>query len=853
MNRSFWQQWQWRLTMAWRDSRQSRQRLLLFSSPLVFGVATLVAIQSLRDNIDDSIDEQSKALLGADLLLSSRQPLTEEGQALLREIGGDQIREVSFTTMAYSSKADEARLVHLRGVEEGFPHFNTMDVAPLDAWDPFVVPGSHVMEQSLAEQLALEPGDTLKLGDLESRMAGTLLSSPPRASYFAAFSPQVVLPLEDIAKTNLLTERSLMFHRYYIRLTDGTDPDALVDRLKDRFKTERLSWQTAEKRRRDISKQLDRLYRFLSLVSLASVVLGGIGIGSAIHQHVSRRLRSIAILRCLGATSRDALAIYLLQALALGALGCFFGSLLGVAIQASVLAVLSQITPLDIHFKLSLPAILTAAGLSLLICLSFAILPLLKIRHVPPLAAIRAALLRHGRGRREPWAWGIGVILASAILGFSLWNQGVSWRALGTGGGLIGVFLLLWLFAKLTILASRRVVRPWWPFTLRQGLNNLHRPNNQTLAVIMALGLGVFLIVTLLLVQRLLLDQLRQERLAENGNLVLVDVQPDQAEGVRALLTEQQTEIIQSAPMVSMRIESIKGRSVADLVKDPDADVPGWTVRRDFRSTYRAHLDSSEKLIQGQWIARVDNYDFESPAPVSLEEEIAKDLGLTIGDTFTMNVQGLSLPMKVVNLREVDWGNLGLNFFMVFPEGIFEEALAFFVYTAYVPDPAQSGRLQTELAKAYPSISVIDLTLIIRALQDILDKVALAIRFMAAFTILTGILILIATLISGRTERIQQMAFLRTLGASNKQIWRILASEYAALGALATLIGIGLALLAFWPLSMKVFDASFHVPLGIIASALAIGSLATLCIGLLLSRGLTTAPPLETVRREEMS
>ena len=334
---------------------------------------------------------------------------------------------------------------------------------------------------------------------------------------------------------------------------------------------------------------------------------------------------------------------------------------------------------------------------------------------------------------------------------------------------------------------------------------------------------------------------------------MLIDVQPEQAAEVRALLESQQTRIIQTAPMVSMRIEALKGELVTDLVKDPESNVPGWTLRRDFRSTYRENLTSSEKLTKGEWIPRVENYDFETPAPVSLEEGMAKDLSLDIGDTFVMDVQGLSLTMKVTSLREVDWGNLGLNFFMVFPEGIFEESLAFYVYTAFVEDSTKSGRLQTELTKSFPNLSVVDLTLIVKALQEILDKVALAIQFMAGFTVLTGILILMATLISGRGERLRQMALLRTLGASNAHVWRILSSEYLALGFLASLVGVILALVAFWPLATFVFDSPFSVNVGVLLVAVVVSSLATLVLGLALSRGITTAPPLEVIRQQDLA
>ena len=843
----------WLFAMAWRDSRRSRNRLLVFSSPLIFGVAVLVAIQSLRDNVDDAIEEQSRALLGADLLLSSRKPFDDATNALLARIGGKQFREISFTTMALSPKTDSARLVQLRGVAPEFPYYGEILTNPPKVWRPDMGlrNGSLVMEESLLEQFGVQPGDTLKLGDQVQRIAGNLVNAPPRASMFAAFAPQVLIPIGDIADTNLLTVRSLAFYRVYIKLPNAIDPHQLAKSLEGEFKALRLSWQTPEKRREGISKQLGNLYRFLGIIGLASVILGGIGISSAIHQHISQRLASVAVLRCLGTPSGDAFAIYVIQAAALGVIGCLGGAFMGVALQASIPPLISAVAPLTITFRLSLPAIAMALTLSMIICLSFAILPLLKVRRIPPLAAIRSALLSQATQRqRDPLAIAIFAVLILALVGFSLLHAGPKLQSLVMVGGLIGVFLLLSGVARVAIMLGIALPRPWWPFAIRQGVANLHRPSNQTFTIILSLGLGVFLILTLLLAQRLLLDQLDSERFAEKGNLFLIDVQPDQRQGVEDILEELQCQVIQTAPMVSMRLMKLKGRDVIELAKDPKVDIPGWTLRRDFRCTYREALDDSEKLVEGSWVGRVDNWDVNQPAPVSIEKGIAEDLKITVGDQVIMDVQGLELTLQIASIREVDWGTMGLNFFFVFPEGILEEALGFQVYTTFVEDPKLSGSLQTRLAKNYANITVIDLTLVVEALEDILEKVALAIRFMAAFTIFTGFLILFASLISGRSERLKQMALLRTLGASNRQIWRILCSEYAALGILASVAGAVLATLALWPLATRVFDTDFDVnPLIILVTILISGG-ATLGLGLVLSRSVTRYSPIQVLRQE---
>ena len=739
--------------------------------------------------------------------------------------------------------------MHLRGIGKNFPFYGEIETEPAKVWVNGLKPGEFVIEQSLAEQFQLSLKGKLQVGDLKPEMTGLLTTSPPRASLFASFAPQVLIPIEDIAKTGLLTKRSLAFHRVYIKLPSGTNVQQLAESLEPEFKALRLSWQTPEKRRQNIGKQLDRLYRFLSLIGLASVILGGIGISSAIHQHISRRLPSIAILRCLGSPVRDAFGIYLIQAVLLGLMGCLVGACLGVGIQAVVPRLLETVSPLELTFAISWQAILLASIVSLAICLCFSCLPLLKIRRVPPLAAIRSALLQTVSRHLDPWAILINAILLVTLVGFSLWQNPSVKQGFIMAGGLIGVFLLLGAVGKLAVMASRRLVRPWWPFSLRQGAANLHRPHNQTLAVLLSLGMGVFLILTLMIVQQLLLDQLDQDRLANKGNLFLLDVQPEQQQGVEEALAAEGAALIQKAPLISMRLTHIKGHPVTEIAKEKDSKVPGWILRRDFRCTYRSKISDSEKIVDGPWIEAVGNYDMETAAPISLEQDIAKDMGVGIGDELIMDVQGLPLTLRVVNLREVNWGSMGLNFFIVFPEGILEDALSYYVYTTFAEDASQSAGLQTRLAKTYSNVSVIDLTLVVEMLEGILQKVALAIRFMAAFTILTGVLILIATLISGRAERVREMALLRTLGASNRQILQALMSEYLLLGLLASITGAVLALAASWPLAIFVFDTPFHSSIPLVLAVMLGGSLATLLLGLLLSRGVSKTPPLEVLRQ----
>ncbi|MEM7388045.1 MAG: FtsX-like permease family protein, partial [Verrucomicrobiota bacterium] len=465
------------------------------------------------------------------------------------------------------------------------------------------------------------------------------------------------------------------------------------------------------------------------------------------------------------------------------------------------------------------------------------------------LAAIRSSLLEGIGGRFDPLKILVFFGLFAGLTAFAI-QQSPSIRiGLGFSAGIAVVFLLLFLFAKAIAWIVRKGLRSSWPYPLRQGLSNLYRPNNLTTLFMLSLGLGVFLILTLSLTQKMLLGEISQETMRQKGNLFLIDVQPDQREAVSRTLGELDAEIIDQAPMISMRIQSINGTSVSDLVKDKDRDIPGWVLRREFRCTYREELGSSETLVEGEWIPSVEDFDFESGvAPVSLEKDIAADLKVGLGDTLIMDVQGIPLKLKIASLREVNWESMGLNFFILFPTGILEEAPAFLVYTANARDASHSGEIQTGVTKAFPNVTVVDVSLVLNLLLSILDKVAFAIRFMALFTILTGLLILVATLFAGRNERLKEAVLLRTLGASQKQIYQIFCFEYLFLGCLAGLTGGLLALIASSLLATFVFKTSIAFTLLPILLAVIMVGLGTLVIGILLSRGTTKPPPLAILR-----
>jgi putative ABC transport system permease protein len=387
-------------------------------------------------------------------------------------------------------------------------------------------------------------------------------------------------------------------------------------------------------------------------------------------------------------------------------------------------------------------------------------------------------------------------------------------------------------------------VQPAWPYLLRQGISNLHRPHNQTLLFLLSLGLGTFLLLTILLTGNLLRQRLTLSPFAESPNIYLVDVQPDQVDGVSAVIAGLKLPRLESAPMVTMRIESVRGTPVRELEKA--GAVPKWVLRREFRSTYRANLNATETLVAGAWFTSVP--DPNGPVPLSLESEIAKDLGVAIGDEMTLDVQGVPVRARVTSLRKVDWSRFNLNFFMIFPPGVLEGAPGFHVVTTRVPPGLTSGELQRALVQKFPNVSAIDLTLILENVRGILEKIARVISVLAGFTVLAGIPILIGTLLNGRDQRQRESILLRTLGASASQVRTILLIEYATLGMLSALAGLVLAIAANTALAIFVFKAPPWPDPTLIAAAFAATTGLAILGGLALSRGVSRHPPLAILR-----
>lgn len=833
--------------MAWRDSRRNRSRLFLFVSSIILGIAALVAIYSLGNNMRDEIDAQAAALIGADLELSSNRTLTPAAQRLADSLGGRRSEQQSFVSMVLFPKTGGTRLVQVRALQGDYPYYGSLESVPATAGKSFRNQQQALVDRTLMMQFGAAPGDSIKVGALSFAIAGALEKAPGQTGFSASTAPAVYIPLRYLSATGLSQKGSRITYKYFYKWDGPKDVDAMVDGLEPRLNAEGLDYETVRSQQQDTSRSFRDLARFLSLVGFIALLLGCIGVASAIHIYVKEKVASIAVLRCLGATSLQAFLIFLIQIVGIGFIGSVVGAALGTLIQQFLPAVLQDFLPIELDPRISWPAIFQGIALGLVISLLFALLPLVSIRRISPLLTLRLSFQQNGT-LKDAAKWGVYALILLFVFGFT-YLQMENWKeALTFTLGVVVAFLLLTGIAVALMWAVRRFFPDSWSYLWRQGLANLFRPNNQTVILILSIGLGTAFICTLFFIQSILLSRITLSASGHQPNMVLFDIQPAQREQVLQLARSQGLPATGTEPIVNMRLESINDITATKLEKDSTLPMQRWVFSREYRVTFRDSLTASEKLTKGKWTGSAD--PATGPIYVSVEQRFAERNGIDIGDTMVFNVQGALTPTIVGSFREVDWNRIQTNFLVVFPKGVLEDAPQFHVLLTRVPSNEASAAFQQAVVRRFPNVSIIDLKLVLSVIDDILDKVGFVIRFMAGFSILTGIIVLIASVLISKYQRIEESILLRTLGASRRQIFAITAMEYFLLGAFAAATGTLLAGAGSWALARYSFETPFTPEWGPVVAVFFFVCLLTVVIGLANSRGILSKPPLEILRRE---
>lgn len=836
----------WLVQMAWRDSRRNLSRLLLFISSIILGIAALVAIYSLGNNLRDEVNNQAASLLGADLEISSNQPATPAIKNIIDSLGDRRSEERSFASMVLFTKNNGTRLVQVRALEGEFPYYGSIETSPGSAAISFRNKQQALVDETLMLQYGAKTGDSIKVGEVTFAIAGKLLNAPGQTGFSASIAPIVYIPLQYLKQTGLTQKGSRISYHYFFKFNPQVDVQKLMDRMKPQLEANDLNYETVERQKEDTGRSFSDLTKFLSLVGFIALLLGCTGVASAVHVYVKEKVTAIAILRCLGVKASQAFVIYLIQIVGIGCIGSFIGAALGIVIQQFLPFIIKDFLPVKITTTISWIAVLQGMALGIIISVLFALLPLLSIRKISPLNALRVSYEPPQR-ERDAIKWLVYILIVVFVYGFTYvqmnnWKQALSFTA-----GIAVALLILTAIARALMWMVKRFFPSSWNYLWRQGLANLYRPNNQTTILITSIGLGTALICTLFFVQSILINLVSLSTGANQPNIVLFDIQTSQKQGVSSLARKFNLPVKETIPIVNMRLEAVNGITAAQVKKDSTIKFSRQLFNREYRVTYRDSLTSSEKITAGTWKGSTNGGSL--PA-ISMEQNFAKRNNVKIGDTLTFNVQGAEMQTVVGSLREVNWRGIQTNFLVVFPKGLLEDAPQFHVLLTRVPSLQVSATFQQAVVKQYPNVSIIDLGLVLHVLDELMSKISFVIRFMAGFSIVTGIVVLISSVLISKYQRLQESVLLRTLGASRKQIFAITALEYFFLGALAAVTGILLALAASWALAHYTFDTPFNPQLTPVLILFVLVCMLTVFTGLANSRGLLNRSPLEVLRQE---
>ncbi len=830
--------------MAWRETRGAGRHFVYFLACVTVGVAAIVAVGSFAASLERTVGRSAKALMGGDVEIRAARPLSAEPAQLVAALASEgavvtRVREL--VAMAQAGEKGDARtqLVEVKAVEPGYPFYGHLGTDPERPLAELVGDGRALVHRSLLERLGLRAGDRLRIGESDLIISGVITQEPDRAVGVFSLGPRVLITGDDLDRTGLVRPGSRVRYRTLFRLPDGTNAEDVVKSLARRLPDSAVRITTYAQAQPGLRRFWDQLTMYLGLTGLVALMVGGIGVAVSVRAFVRSKLATIAILKSLGAGWRQILMAYLCQTALLGLGGSLLGAALGSGIQPLLSPVLARLLPFPVDLVISPVAILKGLVLGLGVTLLFALWPLLEIRRVPPALILRKEVEPILRGRRP---WTALLPIAAGLAALALWQAG-SWKIGGLFiAGLAAALVALGLGARLIVTAARRA-RPR-ALAWRQAVANLHRPGSHAGAVLVSLGLAVMLIVAVALLEGSLREQLVAKSADTAPAFFFIDIQPDQAEGFRRLVQSLGGSAPDLVPVVRSRLAGIDGAPVSADVRTRKDDP--WYLTREYVLTWAEVAPGHNSVIAGRWW----NSEEAAREPlISVEEEIAKQLGVGIGGTLTFDVQGVPVTARVVNLRRVDWQTFNSNFFVIFSPGALDGAPTTYIATAQVR-PEDEGRVQAAVVAAYPNVSAIPVREVLARVASVLDQIALAMRLVAGFSILSGLVVMIGALSITRSQRLYQSVILKALGATRGFLARAFAVEYALLGAGAGLCGTALAAILAWAVLHFALDVRWSWAPGTLALGVAGATGLALAVGLLGTSRLLAQKPLGVLRGE---
>lgn len=808
------------LNLLRRDWRAGEWRVLLVA--LVLAVGSIATVGLFADRVRQALQQEATSLLGADLRLSSTHVLSPPYREAARRRGLRMVETASFPSMVGGKQ--HSVLAEIQAVGEGYPLRGKIEIDDGAAHVAQGIParGTLWADARLMQRLGVQLGDEVGVGALHLRLAAQVVRDVDQSVGFASFAPRVLLNAADLPASGLVQEGSRINYRMLV--AGESKPVAeLRAWLQARLGVgERL--EDVRDARPEIRTALDRAEHFLGLAALTAVVLAGVALALAARHFIARHLDACAMMRCLGASQAQVLRIFLYQFLLLGACAVLLGGLLGYAAQAALVQSISSMREAGLPPPGATPLWQAAAsGMALL--LGFAFLPLWQLKSVSPLRVIRREL-----GAPQARTGLLYVSGGAVLCGLFLWQAGSLKLGLTVLAGLMAGLLVFGLLAWLIVRALARLGS--------HAFSNLARHGRSNAVQIVALSLGGMALLLLTFVRADLMDSWRARLPPDAPNRFIVNIQPDQRAALQEFFAQQKISPPKLSPMVRGRLIAINQRPVSgDDYPDPRAR---GLAEREFNLSWSDSLPAGNELVQGEWFVP------GAPAVLSVEEGIAKTLGIHLGDILTYDVAGNQFSARVVNLRKLQWDSMQVNFFVIAAPGMLEDFPASYLTSFHLP--ADKARAGDGLIKAFPNLLLVDTDAMIEQVRHIMDQIAQTMSAVFLFTLLSGMAVLYAALLATQDERTHQAAILRTLGADSGYLRRLHLTEFATLGALSGLFAAAGASLLGWVLAIKVLEIPYHPGVMIWLVGVGGGVVTVALAGWLATRRLVRMSPLRVLQ-----
>lgn len=809
--------------LARRELRGGVRGFRVFLACLAIGVAVIAGVGSLGRAIDAGLRADARLMLGGDVELRLTHRAADAAELAWIRAAGLASETVELRAMA---RAGERRsIVELKAVDGAYPLYGELALAGgmalADALSRRGGRWGAVADAEIAQRLAVAPGDRLRLGDIEVELRATIAREPDKGTSLFRFGPRVMVAAEALAASGLLQPGSLVYHAYRVALAPGRDAQAFLAETGRRFP--QAGWRMRSHAQADAGVQrfVDRLTLFLTLVGLTALLVGGVGVGNAVKSHLDAKTATIATYKCLGAPGRLVFLSGLLQVLALAVLGALIGIALGAAVPVAAGPLLADRLPVAARVALYPGPLLLAGAFGVIAALAFSIWPLAAAREVPAAALFRDLVAPARRRPRLAYALmtlAAAAALAALAIAWSVDTLVAVWFVIGAALSLMGFRLI----AAGLVALTARLPRPRRP-VLRLALANVHRPAAPTASVLVSLGMGLSVLVAVALVEGNIGRQIGERLPGVAPSFYFIDIQPDQAADFDRTAAATGAGDVQRVPTVRARIVKVNGEPADRRAVRPEV---AWVLRGDRALTYAGAMPPKTRVVAGQWWPA----DYAGPPLVSFDAEAARGMGVGVGDTLTVNVLGREITARIANLRAIDWGDLTMNFVLIFAPGTLEAAPHTHIAAAHV-DPAREEALFKAVTDRFPNVSAVRVRDALEAAARIVGQVGIAVRLTAGITIAVGALVLAGAVAAGHRRRVYDAVVLKVLGATRRQVGLAFLAEYGIVGLLAALMAAGIGTLAAWALVTRTMGMEWHFLPGTVAAVGALGIVVTMAFG----------------------